>query len=193
GSVVLSWPIGKLSDRIDRRTVLIGVAVACGVASLALAFEAAGRSIAALYILAALYGGLATGLYGLAAAHANDWLEPWERVGASAGLLVLFGVGAAIGPQALGLIMDAFGANALFASAAVLSFLVAVYGVWRVFQRAATPNEDQAPFVAIARTTFVAAEFDPVYEPERQYSFDFDGDGVGDFDDDPHPAAADAA
>ncbi|MEM6491282.1 MAG: MFS transporter, partial [Pseudomonadota bacterium] len=67
GSVVLSWPIGKLSDRIDRRTVLIGVAVACGVASLALAFAAAGRSIAALYILAALYGGLATGLYSLAA------------------------------------------------------------------------------------------------------------------------------
>lgn len=185
GSVLLSWPLGKLSDVIDRRSVLIGTALGCGAVSVALALEAAGGSSAALYALGAAYGGTAIGLYGLAAAHANDWLEPWERVGANAGLLILFGVGAAIGPQALGLIMDAFGANALFQTAALICLVVALYGVWRSFRRAATPNEDQAPFVAQARTTFVAAELDPVYEPDRQYSFDFDGDGYGDFDDRP--------
>lgn len=187
GTLILGWPIGKISDIADRRAVLIGAAFGLCAVSLALALESQSGSTLALYALGAAYGGLAVSLYLLGVSHANDWLEPWERVGASAGLLVVFGVGAAIGPQALGAAMDVFGAHGLFFSTAGLALALALFAIYRRIIRPARPNDEQAPFVAAPRTTFMVAELDPIYEPDPQYSFDFDGDGVGDFDE-PAPA-----
>lgn len=189
GMLLIGWPIGKLSDVFDRRTVLIAAGGVNALVCLALAFEVQGGSIWALYALGAAFGGLSASLYSLGVSHANDWLEPWERVGASAGLLVTFGVGAIFGPQLFGALMAAFTANILFfASAAMLVAFVA-FGVYRSIARPSTPNADQAPFVAAPRTTFLVAELDPIYEPDPQYTFDFDGDGLGDFETAP-PAPA---
>src|SRR3546814_11606849 len=96
GGVPLQWPLGRLSDRYDRRFVIVGgFALTLGV-SIALAMQPTG---ALLLALGFAFGGLSFALYPLSVAHANDRLLPSERVTASGQLVLLYSAGAAPGPR----------------------------------------------------------------------------------------------
>ena len=97
GGLILQWPVGRLSDRVDRRWVLVG---ACGLTVLAGTgiILSAGASPAFLYATGLVYGGVAFTIYALSAAHTNDFAPPGRLVQVASGLLFAYGVGASAGP-----------------------------------------------------------------------------------------------
>jgi MFS family permease len=143
-AVVTQYPVGRLSDRMDRRTVIAGVcALAAMVASSLVAFREIPH--AAFLTLAALFSGLVLTLYSLSVSHVNDKLEPAQMVAASSALLLLNGTAAIIGPMLAGSLIAAFGPPAYFATLATLTSALAVYDLWR--KSRAVPPSQKEPFV----------------------------------------------
>ena len=105
GALVLTWPIGAISDRMSRRVVIFVVAAAAaGIAAVMATIEpGSGLSLALMF----LFGGTTFPLYSLAISHTGDWVPSSQLNGASAGLVRVTGVGAIIGPVAAGLAMAA--------------------------------------------------------------------------------------
>jgi len=145
-AVVTQYPIGRLSDRVDRRTV---IATVCIIATIAAANIALFHEIPhpLFLLLAALFSGFALTLYSLSVSHVNDKLAPEQMVAASSALLLLNGTAAAAGPVLAGSIMAAFGPRAYFATLATLTGLMLVYDVWRKSRRGPVPPALKAPFV----------------------------------------------
>jgi MFS family permease len=145
-AVVTQYPIGRLSDRMDRRTVIAAVCTLAAMVSGAIvAFPEMPH--AAFLILAALFSGFALTLYSLSVSHVNDKLEPAQMVASSSTLLLLNGSAAAIGPLLAGSLMTAFGPRAYFATLASLTGALAVYDLWRKSRRRPVPPSQKAPFI----------------------------------------------
>jgi MFS family permease len=178
-------PIGRLSDRFDRRKVILGVTVACALSSAALVGVMLtstygvpfGLGDAVLWTnhpwaitgLAAVYGGFVSTLYPLSVAYANDYVEPQDLVPASAGLVLAYGIGAAMGPIPAGWMMQFFGPSGLFSFAlGVVVLLIAFVGL-RMRKRAWVPVGEKEAFVALpeATSTPAALEADPRGEVEQ--------------------------
>jgi len=145
-AVATQYPVGRLSDRIDRRTV---IAVVCTLAMLVAASIVAFPAMphAAFLVLAALFSGFALTLYSLSVSHVNDKLEPEQMVASSSTLLLLNGGAAAIGPMLAGSLMTAFGPRAYFATLAALSGTLAVFDLWRKARRRPVPPSQKGPFI----------------------------------------------
>lgn len=156
GSFLLQWPIGWVSDRISRRTVMWWVAVAAAVVCAALAVAPAG-SWAAIGLMF-LLGGTTFPLYSLTIAFTGDWLPQSQLTAGSAGLVRVNGVGAVFGPLVAAPLMAATSPRAFFVVMVVTHGLIAGYIGWRVLFRDALPVERQRAFVAFpARASAVAA------------------------------------
>ncbi len=141
GTAVSIYPVGKLSDRMDRRKVVI---VFAGVGALAEALLAGAGSYP-FHVLAGL--GLAVGattmvLYMLAVSLANDRAGPDHAVTVSAGMLFLYCFGAIVAPLFASTLMTRFGAAALFAQNGVIHVALAAFALWRIAvrDRAAAPR-----------------------------------------------------
>jgi MFS family permease len=145
-AAVTQYPVGRLSDRMDRRTVIAAVCtLATLVAGSIVAFPAMPHAI--FLTLAALFSGLVLTLYSLSISHVNDKLEPAQMVAASSALLLLNGTAAAIGPVLAGALMANFGPRAYFATLATLTGVLAVYDLWRKSRRKPVPPAQKGPFV----------------------------------------------
>ncbi len=157
---VAQWPIGSLSDLVDRRLVLIGVSGAAALAGVFLMVQ--GPSSAGMLILgAALFGVFAMPVFGLSAAYANDFAEPHEFVAVSGGLLLVYGVGSVFGPIAAPIVMNMAGPSALFGYTALIHVALVLFGLYRLTQRDALPPEEQGEYVPVPRTTPAVFEIDP--------------------------------
>ena len=168
GGLVLQWPIGWLSDRIDRRTVIVVVCALVAIVAAATAFAGSRAPTVPLYILAVLYGGVAFTVYSLAIAHANDHATVSGIVSLSARLLMVYAIGAMIGPLASGWLIEVTSPAALFGFIACVFLSVSAFGIWRIFQRPPPPLDDKTPFVAMSRAGILAGELDPRHdEPDR--------------------------
>jgi MFS family permease len=145
-AVVTQYPVGRLSDRMDRRTV---IAVVCTLATIVAGSIAAFGEMprAALLALAAVFSGLVLTLYSLAVSHVNDKLEPAQMVAASSALLLLNGSAAALGPVLAGSLIAAFGPPAYFATLATLTGGLTVYDLWRKTRRKPVSPAQKGPFV----------------------------------------------
>src|SRR6202167_1971201 len=145
-AVVTQYPVGRLSDRMDRRTVIAAVCTfAAMVAGAIVAFPEMPHAV--FLILAALFSGFALTLYSLSVSHVNDKLEPAQMVASSSTMLLLNGGAAAIGPMLAGSLMTAFGPRSYFARLAGLSGALAVYDLWRKSRRRPVPPSQKAPFI----------------------------------------------
>ena len=159
GGAALQLPIGRLSDRGDRRSMLAGVsALGAVVAACALQLDPTARAgVLALFFL---FGGLAFALYPLAVAHLLDRLPAEQLLAGCSALLLLNGIGAAIGPAAAGLVMERWGAGALPVFFAItLALLALVAGGRRLLK--ARHLLHPARFHPMVRTTPVALELLP--------------------------------
>lgn len=165
GGVALQWPLGRLSDRMDRRKVI--VLSFAGALAAALAIALAGAPGPLLLGLGALFGGLSFALYPLCVAHTNDHLAPHERVAASGGLVLLYSLGAAIGPSGSALAMTLIGTSGLFLFIAACAGGALGFGVWRQVRSEPVPAHLQENYVALPRTTPMSASLDPV-APDAQ-------------------------
>lgn len=146
-AVLTQYPVGRLSDRTDRRTV---IAVVCALATIVAASIAAFGAMprAVFLLLAALFSGSALTLYSLAVSHVNDKLEPGQMVAASSALLRLNGAAAAIGPVLAGSLIAAFGPPAYFMTLATLTGALTIYDLWRKSRRKPVPLEQKGPFIS---------------------------------------------
>jgi len=155
--LLFQYPIGRLSDRYDRRVVLIAVALATAVVSLGMA-ALAGVSKVALIVLASVYGGLSFTLYPLAVSHANDFLEPGDTVKASGGLLLSWGIGASAGPLAAAALMGRLGPRGLFVFVAAVTVVLSLFAFWRMTRRPSVPAAEKSAFAPPTGMTPVGAE-----------------------------------
>ena len=128
GSVVLQWPVGLLSDRFDRRRVIVWLCSAVSVVATLLAVVPV-TVPGLIYLLMFMYGGLSLPLYGVFVALAGDSLEQEELVAASSKILLANGVGSATGPMLVAWLMSHVG-NAVFGLfIAAVHVAVAVLGL----------------------------------------------------------------
>ena len=166
GGLVLQWPMGKLSDVIDRRKVILGVAAGTAAACVAL-MGWPGNSGTALLLVGALFGGMAFTLYPLGVAYAFDYVRLEDLVAVSGGLIMAYGLGAAVGPAAASLVVAGSGAGGLFGFCGIVALAIAGFVVWRMTVRDTLPLDDQSDFQAMPRTSQVIYEIDPRRDEAR--------------------------
>jgi len=157
---VAQWPLGYLSDRIDRRWVIVSVSALCAVSGAYLA-AAGGRSFVELISGGIAFGLFAMPLFGLSVAHANDRAQPDEYIETNGGLFLLYGVGAVAGPILGPTVMSAASPGALFLYTSGVYALLTAFGLLRVMQRERAPKADREAYVAVPRTSPVVFELDP--------------------------------
>jgi len=160
GGVMLQWPIGHLSDRLDRRSVLILTSFATAAAAVLITYIVV-LGYPGLILTSFLYGGLMFALYSISVAHTNDHLMPGQVLAATQGLLLVFGIGALCGPVLGGIAMASLGPPGLPAMSAITTVALALFGVFRVTRKAAPAIDEQAEFVPLARTSPVVLEMHP--------------------------------
>lgn len=163
GGLVFQYPIGWLSDRIDRRKLIFALSAAGAVVM------AVGMLHPGFYVLlgvAALSGAITNPLYSLLVAYVNDYLEGPDMAAASAGLIFINGLGAIGGPMMTGWMMQRIGPSGFFLFTVVLFVLMAAYAGWRMTRRIAPKA---GPFTALspsASALSVGAAVEAAHEGE---------------------------
>lgn len=164
GGMLLQWPIGRISDRYDRRTVLTVVTFLAALVAAAMIWMPM-PEFSVLLIMIALFGGLNYPLYSLFIAHTNDFLEPDQRVAASSGLMLVIGIGAILGPFAAATSMNIFGPDGYFICLCFIHVVIGVFALYRMSMRTAVPVDEQVAYVAMPlRATPAAAALSPEAE-----------------------------
>jgi MFS family permease len=168
GGAVFQFPLGRMSDHYDRRLVALGAAAAATIAALLLgvfpttANGQNGITGGVLIGLSFLFGAFVMPLYALVIAHANDRAGPDEFVVVASGLLMLFGIGAALGAPLASLLMIRAGPGGLFLFSALSMFGLALAIVRRRRTRTVpVVDESEQPFVPVADLTPIALDLDP--------------------------------
>ena len=134
GGLVLQYPIGWVSDRMDRRALILWMSAA-GAVVMAVA-AALPTAFVFEVVVAGLLGGIINPLYSLLIALTNDHLSKEQMPGASAGLIFLNGFGAIFGPLVAGWLMGAIGPKGYFLIIGVLFAVLAGYAGYRMTRRA---------------------------------------------------------
>ena len=124
------FPIGWLSDRMDRRVLILALAALGG--GMALLAVLVPTPLWLILATAAIVGGTSNPLYALLIAYANDYLEREDMAAASAGLLFINGLGAIAGPLVVGWMMDTVGPQGFWANIAGVMLALAAYAWWRM-------------------------------------------------------------
>jgi MFS family permease len=154
---VTQLPIGRISDRTDRRTVVIAVCLLAALGAIG-AWWLAGVSRFAFFAMVAAYGGMSLTLYSLSSAHVNDHVPAEEKLGASSTLILVNGAGAFIAPIVVAAIMQLIGNDTFLPLLAVMHVLLAVYALFRMVRRAPVPGEHKTPFVGTPPGTSSSGE-----------------------------------
>ncbi len=167
GGGLMMWPVGKLSDRFERRKVLMMV---CGLtATMALvAHLLMAIDTDTLLLGGFLYGAFSFSIYSLAAAHTNDKVEPEQMLEVSSSLQLLWGAGAIVGPMLTGLLMQTFGSGMFLPFLVIAALIPTAFAVWRMMVSASVEIEDQSDFVPQFATSPVALEMHPEQEPDDE-------------------------
>lgn len=156
--VFVLWPIGALSDRLDRRLVIFGIAVISAAAAGAVALLTAEASFIWLVIAFGTLGAFSTPIYSLCIAYTNDYLEYEQMVAASAKLVLVNGLGAVAGPVTVATAMSWYGDAAFGWTLGAIYGAIALFVAYRMTVRSSLPSEDQTSYVAVSpRGSMVAA------------------------------------
>ena len=149
---MLQWPIGWLSDRFDRRRVIVAVAWVATGASIAAGAGGVG-SYPLLIASTALLGGMSMPLYSLCGAHTNDHLSPRQIVAASATLVLVGGFGLLMGPSLAAALMQLAGPPGIFWLLALVHGCIGAYGLYRMMRREPVPLDAQRTYDPVSLRT----------------------------------------
>lgn len=145
GGMLAQWPVGRLSDRMDRRLVIMGLGCATAAASLAIVFFSPTEFRVA--VLSAVLVGMCTQpLYAVAVAHAFDHAAPEDFVETSSGMLLSFGIGSIAGPLIASGIMGQIGPSGLYVMVVAVNVILAVFILTRIFAREALTADEKTDF-----------------------------------------------
>ena len=157
GAVVLQYPLGWMSDRMDRRLLIMSVAAVGGVG--AVIGIVLGVTFPMLLVSAFIIGGMTSPLYSLLIAYTNDYLEYDDMSAASGGLVFINGLGAIAGPIITGWLMGSgvIGPWGFFLFIAVLMFIMALYAAYRMTQRVYAPVDETGTIASLYPTSSLVA------------------------------------
>ena len=151
--VVLQYPLGHYSDKLDRRLIILIATFGSFVSGIFLA-QVAGESVWLNYLGIFAFGAFAMPLYSLCSAHANDHAAPGQHALVSAGPLFFWSVGAIAGPLFASMLMGRYGPHSLFWYTAAVQGLFMVYTVMRMMQRESVPaGGRRSRFRSLLRTS----------------------------------------
>ncbi len=158
------WPVGYLSDRMDRRLILIGVTfVASGLCILIVGSSYI--SLTLFFILTAIYSCMSLPMYSLAIAHTNDFLQQNEIVAASSAFAKLVGIGSILGPILVSATMSIIGPNGYHIFLFLIHGLLGLFGLYRMTKRS-IPTDSESQYVPLPRNiTPAGMELNPITEP----------------------------
>lgn len=169
GGLAAQVPMGVLADRYDRRIVLSGTLLAVGAAWGTLAgFVASGLPFGALLIVAAAFGGAMSSVYPLCVAQTFDRLERRYYIAAAGRLLMVYSIGATVGPLLAAALMAIYGPSSFFLFESIVAILYAVFVLVRVSQQPCLPTDQRERYVPLPDVTPIAMALDPRTEPDRQ-------------------------
>ncbi|MFN3210966.1 MAG: MFS transporter [Roseovarius sp.] len=141
GAMLIQYPLGWLSDRMDRRLLIL---IAAAIAALGAVIGMALGSVFWLLLVAAfLVGGMSNPLYSLLIAYTNDFLGTDDMAAAAGGMVFINGLGAVFGPIITGWIMGVVGPSGYFLHIATLCTMMAAYAAYRMTQRATPDDTDR--------------------------------------------------
>jgi MFS family permease len=168
GSLLLQWPAGRVSDRVDRRLVIAALAALAAVASFALALGSGRLTSPDAVLLFFLWGAGALSFYAIAVAHMADRAERGRIAQSAAGLLFVWAAGSVIGPLIMGPLVDWFDVAGMFwfSGGAALAVCGAMF--WRSSTREGPAvKEEFAPQIAtsVAAGEIAYGEDKPAAEP----------------------------
>ena len=156
GAMVFQFPVGWLSDRMDRRVLIVVTSAIGFIAAVTAIF---GENIFIILLGSAFFiGGMSNPLYSLLIAYTNDFLEPDDMASASGGLLFLNGLGAISGPLFTGYLMTEIGPIGFFVILAALLGVLTVYGFYRMTQRGISDVDTSSYATVLPTTSAVAVE-----------------------------------
>ena len=170
---VFQWPIGFLSDKGDRRIIIIICSFSAAVFCY-LAINASGTSLQNMYlatslgvdkvmffVYSTLYAGMSLPLFTLTLAYVNDYIPKEKFVAAGAGLQIIFGIGAMIGPIFCTVLMTKYGTNGFFVHLAIFHIIIGLFGMFRITKRPYQDNPEST-FTPLPRNiTPLGIELDP--------------------------------
>ena len=152
GGVIAQIPVGFVSDRFDRRVVLILLSIlACMVCFYFSYLEE--PALNTLYVLAFFFGMFTFPIFSVSSAHANDFIKGDDFINLASSHIFIYSIGAISSPFIGSLIMENFGSAALFSLIGIAHIILIVFGVVRMISRP-SPNL-RRPYSYIARTSFV--------------------------------------
>ncbi len=152
GGTLSQWPLGRWSDQVDRRYVLLPTSAACVGTGLLIALWSP-SFLTGVFALATLHGALMVPLYALCLAHANDSIPTEKLVQTSGGLLLVYSIGAAIGPFAAAWAMDITGEGGLFLFISGALALFALFIAFRLVFGPKRTQEERSPFAPLVKTS----------------------------------------
>lgn len=155
------WPLGYLSDRFDRRRVILASSLGAALAGLGMSI-AVSRGAEGLLSFAILFGTFAFPLYSLSAAHMNDFVEPGGYVEAASGLLLTYAAGAVIGPIAASALMHKVGLVGLFSFTAAIHLAAFGFTIYRMIRRVRPPEEERVKFIDSLRAAQTVSTLEQV-------------------------------
>ncbi|WP_421189324.1 MFS transporter [Aeromonas sanarellii] len=161
GGMCLQYPIGRMSDRHDRRLVILLLCSALTLLALMMALLPGAWRAPIEGGLIFLLGGMAFSIYPLSLSHACDELRPDQVLGANQGLLLAYSLGAMTGPLLAPFTMTTFGPQGLFVYFALCGLLLSAYLGWRRRKRAPIPLTEHQVFMPVPPNTPMTAELEP--------------------------------
>ncbi len=170
GGLFLQWPIGYLSDKVDRLHALIGLGAGILAVAAALVTVRHNTQFLLLALLFGAFGGLAESLYAVGVAHANDRAASSDYVALSSTLLFIWSLGAAIGPTTGTYSIELISPSAFFVYVAILAVSFTLFAAYRLTQRRRDPIvEERERFLAYPQTSPEIYEWLPYHTdvPEK--------------------------
>lgn len=167
GGMSLQYPIGHLSDIIDRSWMMLLLVLATIVLSFGIYFSIFYSKIL-FWILIFIFGGISFTLYPIGISHTCDRVGKEDIVAVISGLVLSYSLGATIGPLIAPFFMTGMGDGGLFLYFASLAGVMAIFMLWRWQRRPGVSTEEQGDYAAVPRTTPMASELNPRCEEEKE-------------------------
>jgi len=163
GGALAQFPIGRFSDRLDRRIIILMLCMGATLGDAALFYAGGLGSMEALLAAGFAFGIFSLTLYSVVVAHMNDHAQDESFVSVSSGLLLVYAAGAIIGPSAASVVAQQFGLSAIFLFIAAVHILYGLFTLMRIRSRAALPDEMRGEFVAVPfpQSHVATPELDP--------------------------------
>lgn len=160
GLIGVQYPLGALSDRMDRRYTLIAASALVVLAALGAAAVDVEHFWLTVLVFA-VWAGASESIYAIANAHANDWAEPEYYVSLSSTLLIAWSVSALVLPAAATVLMPSFGTRTFIYLVAAVAATYLAFVTYRLFQRVAAPADRTEPYQQVSAQAPRSPEFAP--------------------------------